>query len=239
MVIFSIDCSAGPCSVAIVSFENGIPNVLAHVFKNEGMTHSQTLVPMMDETLRIASLPLSAIDYFAINAGPGSFTGVRIGVAALKGITALDGANCIPVSTLESMAYNYADADDALICAAMDARCNQAYAAAFAVENGKITRIFDDSALLIDNLYEKLKSLKKHVIFVGDGADLCYNTLDKKLDCSRAPDDRVYQDAISVALCAFDKLENGFEPIKSEELLPTYLRAPQAERELKRRNEQC
>ena len=239
MVIFSIDCSAGPCSVAVVQFENGIPNVLARVFKNEGLTHSQTLVPMMDEALRESGMPLSAIDYFAINAGPGSFTGVRIGVAALKGITALDGANCIPVSTLESMAYNYADADDATICAAMDARCNQAYAAAFSISNGQIARIFDDSALLIDDLYEKLETLKKHIIFVGDGANLCYNILGEKLDCSRAPDDRVYQDATSVALCAFDKLTHGFMPIKSEDLLPTYLRAPQAERELKRRIEQC
>lgn len=239
MVIFSIDCSAGPCSVAIVSFENGIPNVLSHIFKNEGLTHSQTLVPMIDEALRESGKALSDIDYFAINAGPGSFTGVRIGVAALKGITALDDANCIPVSTLESMAYNYADATDVTICATMDARCNQAYAACFSVLNGQIARIFDDSALLIDDLYENLKTSRKHIIFVGDGADLCYNILGKKLDCSRAPDDRVYQDAISVALCACDKLNHGFTPIKSEDLLPTYLRAPQAERELKRRTNQC
>ena len=148
-----------------LKIENGIPNVLAHVFKNEGLTHSQTLVPMMDEALRESGLSLSNIDYFAINAGPGSFTGVRIGVAALKGITALDDANCIPVSTLESMAYNYADADDATICAAMDARCNQAYAAAFNISNGQIARIFDDSALLIDDLYEKLETLKKNIYF--------------------------------------------------------------------------
>ncbi|MCQ2488686.1 MAG: tRNA (adenosine(37)-N6)-threonylcarbamoyltransferase complex dimerization subunit type 1 TsaB [Clostridia bacterium] len=235
MRIFSVDCSAGPASVAIVEFfDDGTNEVLAYSFKNEGLTHSQTLVPMMDEVLKTANLELSDIDFYAINAGPGSFTGVRIGVAALKGITALSDANCIPVSTLHSMAYNYID-KNVTVCATMDARCNQAYTATFDIFDGKITRIFDDEALLIDELNEKLKSLKKDIIFVGDGASLCYNTLIKRISCSLSEEDRRYQNAVSVALCAKDMMDNGFKPISSADLLPTYLRAPQAERELKRR----
>lgn len=234
MRIFSVDCSAGPASVAIVDFSETEYSTLGFAFKNEGLTHSQTLVPMMNDVLSKAKLNLSDIDYFAINVGPGSFTGVRIGVAALKGLTAFDSANCIPVSTLESMAYNYID-EDVTVCATMDARCSQTYTATFDVKDGRITKIFGDEALLIDDLYEKLKSLKKDVIFVGDGASLCYNILDKKLSCRLAPEDRVYQNAISVALCAKSMLDTGFKPIPSSELLPVYLRAPQAERELKRR----
>jgi len=138
------------------------------------------------------------------------------------------------VSTLESMAYNYLG-ENVTVCAAMDARCSQAYSATFDINEGKITRISPDEALLIDELGEKLKSLKKDVIFVGDGASLCYNILNEKIACSLADEDRLYQNAISVALCAKRMMDDGFKPIPSSDLLPTYLRAPQAERELKRR----
>ena len=236
MKILSVDCSAGPASAAIVEFDSTV-KVLAFTFKNEGLTHSQTLVPMMNEVLHTAQTKLPEIDFFAINAGPGSFTGVRIGVAALKGLTQGDAANCVPVSTLRSMAYNFIDSD-ATVCTVMDARCNQVYTATFEVSDGKINRISEDEAILIDELYENLKSLKKDVVFVGDGAKLCYNILSEKLHCSLAEEDRLFQNAVSVALCAKDMLDEGVEPVKSEELLPVYLRAPQAERELKRRNGQ-
>lgn len=235
MKILGIDCSAGPASVALLEFDEKV-NILASSFKNEGLTHSQTLVPMIDEVLKAAQADLSSIDYFAINAGPGSFTGVRIGVAALKGLTALDGANCIPVSTLESMAYNFVN-EDCTVCAAMDARCGQAYAATFSINSGKVTRLTNDDALMISDLGNTLKSLENHIIFVGDGASLCYNNLNNLLDCSLAEESKVYQNAISVALCAKNMLDGGFTPILSSEMLPVYLRAPQAERELKRRGE--
>ncbi|MBR6479597.1 MAG: tRNA (adenosine(37)-N6)-threonylcarbamoyltransferase complex dimerization subunit type 1 TsaB [Clostridia bacterium] len=230
MKILAIDCTAGPASVAILEDEK----VLAKQFKNEGLTHSQTLVPMIKEVLDTARTELKDIDIFAINSGPGSFTGVRIGVAALKGLTQGDAANCVPVSTLRSMAYNFIDSD-ATVCAVMDARCNQVYTATFEVKDGKVNRISDDEAILIDELYEKLKSLKKDVVFVGDGAVLCYNILSEKLHCTLAPEDRLYQNAVSVALCAKDMLDEGVKAITCTDLLPTYLRVPQAERELKRR----
>ncbi|MBR5015848.1 MAG: tRNA (adenosine(37)-N6)-threonylcarbamoyltransferase complex dimerization subunit type 1 TsaB, partial [Clostridia bacterium] len=151
-----------------------------------------------------------------------------------KGLTMGDKANCVPVSTLRSMAYNFIDSD-ATVCAVMDARCNQVYTATFEVKDGKVNRISDDEAILIDELYEKLKSLKKDVVFVGDGAVLCYNILSEKLHCALAPEDRLYQNAVSVALCAKDMLDEGVKAITCTDLLPTYLRVPQAERELKRR----
>ncbi len=242
MKILSIDCSAGPASVALLEFDKSEYKVLAFEFKNEGLTHSQTLVPMMDAVLKTSKVQLSDIDYFAINAGPGSFTGVRIGVAALKGLTALDRANCIPVSTLESMAYNYADVPGThLICASMDARCQQTYAALFSVTDGAVERLSEDDALMVESLGEFIldNNYKNNIIFVGDGANLCYNILKSKIDCSVADEDHLWQNAISVAIAARNKLDVGFEPITSEEILPVYLRAPQAERELKRRNSQC
>ena len=104
MKILAVDCTAKPASVAVL--EDG--KVLSSAYTNTGLTHSQTLVPMMDSALKNAQLSLDGIDYYAINAGPGSFTGVRIGVAALKGLVFSDEKNCVPVSTLESMAYNVA-----------------------------------------------------------------------------------------------------------------------------------
>ncbi len=237
MRILSLECSATPASVAILDFDKNEYKVLAYRFRNEGLTHSQTLVPMIDEVLREADVSLSSIDYFAINVGPGSFTGVRIGVAALKGITALDGANCIPVSTLQSMAYNYADVPGThTICATMDARCQQTYTATFTVSDGKVSRLTEDSAIMVTELGDYLKTLNNSIIFVGDGANLCYNILNVKINCVIAPEEHLWQNAISTALAAIDMLRDGFKPIPSSEILPVYLRAPQAERELKRRN---
>lgn len=239
MKILSIDCSAGPASVALVEFDKSEYEVLAYEFKNEGLTHSQTLVPMMDSVIKKSGTFLSDVDYFAINAGPGSFTGVRIGVAALKGLTALDGENCIPVSTLLSMAYNYADIPGKhIVCASMDARCQQTYAALFEVHDGVVTRLSEDEALMVESLGENIINnyYKNKIIFVGDGANLCYNILKSKIDCSMAEEEHLWQNAISVALAAKNELDRGFQPITSAEILPIYLRAPQAERELKRRN---
>ena len=231
MKILAIDCSAVAASVAIVENDK----VLSYSYTNVGLTHSQTLVPMINSTLKQASITLDDIDAYAINAGPGSFTGVRIGVAALKGLTALTEDNSITVSTLESMAYNYAGVKDCIVCAAMDARCKQTYTATFEVKDGRVKRLTDDSAIMIDELKTVLKD-KSNVIFVGDGASLCYNMLREDLpEASVAPMNLLYQNAVSVARCDAAHIENGEKLIPSEKILPTYLRAPQAERELKRK----
>ena len=132
MKILSVDSSAKTASVAVTDGTT----LLSECFVNAGLTHSRTLMPMVDNALSQADLKIENIDAICVNAGPGSFTGIRIGVAAVKGLALATDKPCSGVSTLESIAYNFID-EDAIICAAMDARCNQVYAALFNVENGK------------------------------------------------------------------------------------------------------
>ena len=234
MKLLSLDCTAGPASVAIV--EEG--KVVSTAYANVGLTHSQTLVPMVESALRCANLTLPEIDRFAINAGPGSVTGVRIGAAALKGLTLDRGEVSVPVSTLESMAYNYAGVKDTVVCAAMDARCQQVYTALFEVKGQTVHRLCDDCAITITELGERIKERGRPAVLVGDGAELTHRTLafpDELL--TLAPQQLRYQNAVGTALCAEQKCREGFAPIDSATLLPVYLRAPQAERELKKRQQ--
>lgn len=231
MKILSIECSAVPCSASVS--EDG--KILASDFTNVGLTHSQTLMPMVEKVLKNAKLSVSDIDGFAVSAGPGSFTGIRIGISAIKGMATPENKPCYPVSTLLAMAQNYKDTD-CLICAVMDARCNQVYNANFEIENGKITRLCEDRALLCEELAKEIKNISQNqnkcVIIVGDGANLFYEFVKDIENVSKADEERVYQNAIGVALAAKDYVE-------PKELLPVYLRLPQAERELnsKRSNE--
>ena len=237
MKILAIDCTAKPASVAIL--EEG--KVLSSAYTNTGLTHSQTLVPMVDSALKDAQLELSSVERFAINAGPGSFTGVRIGVAALKGLVFSDEKNCVPVSTLESMPYAFVGlpgTEDLVICGAMDARRNQVYTAAFEVKGGEVHRLTEDEALPIPELLEKLLAMHRPVLFVGDGAEFVYEAAkETELTGHLAPENLRYQNAVSVAACAEAKIKAGFQPVGSDEILPVYLRAPQAERELKAKKE--
>jgi len=235
MKLLAIDCTAAPASVAVV--EDG--KTLSAAFTNVGLTHSQTLIPMLDSVLKNAQLSKDDLDAYAINAGPGSFTGVRIGVAALKGYTLLNDACIYPVSTLESMAYNYRGVKDCIVVSAMDARVRQVYTAAFEIQGDTVTRLSPDAALRLEELEEQLKTLKKEVVFVGDGASLCYNEFQTTFpNVHLAPERLRYQNAVSVAACAEQHKAAGEEPVTAEEVLPVYLRAPQAERELKARQKE-
>ncbi len=238
MKILAIDCTAKPASVAVL--ENG--KVLGSAYTNTGLTHSETLVPMVDGVLKNAKLSLQDVDYYAINAGPGSFTGVRIGVAALKGLVFSDDKNCLSISTLESMAYNFQGLPglaDYIIVPAMDARRNQVYTAAFEWNEGEVHRLLEDTAIPIPELLEKLESYQRPVMFVGDGAHLCDKaSAETALNAILAPEQLRYQNAVAVAACAEAKIKTGENPVGSDEILPVYLRAPQAERELKKRKEQ-
>lgn len=232
MKILAIDCSAHAASVAITEDEK----ILSSSYTNIGLTHSQTLVPMVYNTLTQAQLSLEDINVFAINAGPGSFTGVRIGVAALKGLTEFTEHNCLSISTLESMAYLFSGIRDGIVCAVMDARCSQVYTATFELCEGEVMRLTEDEALPISELGQRLKTYTNPPLLVGDGAVLCYNALkDLVPDLELAPEQLRYQNATGVAACAFAKLSQGEQPISSDQLLPVYLRAPQAERELKKK----
>lgn len=227
MRILGVDTSAVCASVAVT--ENG--RVRAQSSTNAGLTHSRTLLPMIDSLLQNSETPLSSIDCFACSVGPGSFTGIRIGIAAIKGLCDGTGKKALAVSTLEGLARNLAG-QDVLACAVMDARCNQVYTALFDVCGDKVTRLTNDDALLIDDLGARLRQhTEKPIVFVGDGAEKCAAVLGYP---AAAPLVR-FQNAASVALAA----EEGFDESKlldAQQLLPVYLRLPQAERELRARN---
>lgn len=224
MKILSIDSSSVTASVAIT--ENGI--VLAENFINNGLTHSQTLMPMVEQTLAESGISIKDIDLFAITNGPGSFTGIRIGIASVKGMADALNKKCLAVSTLEAIAEPLKN-EDVIACAVMDARCNQVYTATF--QKGK--RLCEDKAVLIDELGEELKQYDKKVVFIGDGSVLCYEKLNNIItECETADDEIRYIHAKSIGFISEEKISKGEEPIDAENLVPFYLRLPQAEREL-------
>ena len=231
MKILSIDTSAKTASVAVTAGSD----LVSECFVNAGLTHSRTLMPMVDNALSQADMYIGDIDAFCVNAGPGSFTGIRIGVAAVKGLALSLNKPCAGVSTLESIAYNFID-ENAVICSAMDARCNQVYAALFNAENGVITRLCEDYAVPIAQLAEELKKITdKPIILAGDGAEICYNAMKDNVPNIRiAAQFRRYQRAYGAALAALSQ-DGAFGD--SAILTPVYLRLPQAERELKLKKE--
>ena len=223
MRILALECASVSASVAVAQDSECI----CSDFVKSGLTHSQTLMPMLEKLLTQNKIDINSIDVFACTAGPGSFTGVRIGVSALKGLAEPQNKPCFAVSAREAIAYPHRSFDG-IVCSVMDARCNQVYTASFCGSE----RLFEDEAILIEELCEKLKKLKKTVIFAGDGAELVYNQLKDRLDCVIADENERYPTAKSVALLTFEKLQNGESTFDSSELLPLYLRLPQAQREL-------
>lgn len=218
-MILSVDSSAVTASAALTDGDIVIKNE----FINAGLTHSETLLPMIKRVMQ--GRGFSELDAIAVTAGPGSFTGVRIGVATVKGLAFENEIPCISVSTLEAIAYNFTD-KNAVICAVMDARRMQFYNALFRAQDGVITRLCDDRAVSIDVLREELK-MYSSVIIAGDGAELCYNNIGID-NVTLADEDVRYQNGIGVAKAALNK-----EKISAAALMPVYLRMSQAERELK------
>ncbi len=230
MKILSVECSA--CSVSCAITEDG--KLRSSYYLNMNMTHSQTLMPMLENMLKLMGEKPQSIDAFAVSAGPGSFTGVRIGIAAIKGL-AFGRNSCIAVSPLEAMAYNFS-ANECIICGAMDARCNQVYNGMFKVSRGKVERLIPDRALTIPELIEELQNSEYDlpIILAGDGAHLVYKAASEKglENISLAPENLRYQNAVGIAFAA-EMLYNEGKTLSADELLPIYLRLPQAERELK------
>ena len=222
MRILAVDTSAVCASVGVT--EDG--KILSESSINTGLTHSRTLMPMIDSTLKNGEIDLGSIDYFACSVGPGSFTGIRRGVAAIKGLCDGTGKKCMPVSTLEALAYNLLGRSCTAV-SVMDARCNQVYCAIFAVDGDRVIRLTEDEAIKIDELKQRLPSYE-NVVFVGDGARICHNALGYSI----APPSLLYQKGSSVALCA-ERSYSEDKLLPGSDLLPVYLRLPQAERELK------
>ena len=224
MKILSIDSSSVTASVAIT--ENG--KILSEKFINNGLTHSQTLMPMVEDAINESKISVKDIDLFAITNGPGSFTGVRIGISCVKGMADALSKKCVVVSTLEAIAEPLKN-QDVIACAVMDARCNQVYTAIFNQGN----RLCEDKAVLIDELGKELKQYDKKIVFIGDGSILCYEKLCENIqNCEVADENIRYVHGSSIGFIAEEKIKNGEEPIDSTNLVPFYLRLPQAEREL-------
>lgn len=230
MKILAFESSARSASVALL--DDG--RLLGEYFQNSGQTHSRTLTKMAEDLLRNCDLSVRDMDAVAVAAGPGSFTGVRIGVAAAKGLAWGRELPCYGVSTLEAMVRGAA-MTDGYYCACMDARKQQVYNALFNVKDGQPERICEDRAIGLAELSEELKAVKKQFFLVGDGAELCYNTLRESVPgLQLLPEHLRQQRASGTALAALAMMERG-EDGSGLELTPNYIRASQAEQQRARK----
>lgn len=218
-MILAIEASAVTASAALGDGER----IIRSEFANTGLTHSETLLPMIKRVM--GDTPYSALEAIAVTNGPGSFTGVRIGVATAKGLAFAGDTPCIPVSTTEAIAYNFTETD-CTVCAVMDARRMQFYNALFRVKDGTVTRLTPDRAISLEELRKELAAYENAVI-AGDGAVLCAENLGLA-HCRLAEEEKRYQNATAILKAAAQK-----EKIPPARLVPTYLRMPQAERELR------
>ena len=226
MLILAFESSAKPASAALV--KDG--QLLSQYMQCSALTHSRTLLPMAEDMLKNAELKLSDIDLIAVAHGPGSFTGIRIGVSTVKGLAWAAEKPCVGVSTLEAMAW-HGLAAGGYICPVMDARRSQVYNAIFKIENGRPVRMTEDRPIALDELSKEVTALNAPVFLVGDGAALCFEYFTAHgVPCVMAPDNLRWQDAWGVAMAAAGKT-----PGNADELLPVYLRLSQAERERQER----
>ena len=226
MLILAFETSAKAASAAL--WEDG--KLLGESYQNTGLTHSQTLMVMAQDMLSQCGKTVDDVTAAAVAAGPGSFTGVRIGVAAAKGFAWGREIPCYGVSTLEAMAEGLG-IYQGYVCPCMDARRSQVYNALFYVNQGKMTRIREDRAISLAELGEELKNLEEPIFLVGDGSNLCYNTLLESVPGLVLPaEHRMHQRAAGVALTAARLAAAGADG-DANALTPNYLRLSQAERE--------
>lgn len=218
-MVLGIDSSAITAGCALYDGEK----IIAEQFLNTRHTHSETLLPMIENMLKNAEITLSDVEKIAVTNGPGSFTGLRISISCVKGMAFGAKIPVTAVSTLEAIAYNFIGVDG-IICACMDARLSQVYNALFRSENGIITRLCEDRAIKLSELSEELSKMNGRLIFAGDGAELAYEFTERKYEL--APLVLRYQRGSGVCLAAKDKPD-----IDPAALMPSYLRLSQAERE--------
>ncbi|MCL2409036.1 MAG: tRNA (adenosine(37)-N6)-threonylcarbamoyltransferase complex dimerization subunit type 1 TsaB [Oscillospiraceae bacterium] len=222
MLILAIESSAKPVSCAVYS--GGA--LLGQYFQNNGLTHSRTLLVMVESLLKNLDIATQDLDLVAVARGPGSFTGVRIGVSAAKGLAWGLDKPVAGVSTLEAMAYQIPH-PGAIICPVMDARRGQVYNALFEWKDGNLVRLCEDRAISLTELADDLKRFTSPFILLGDGAGISYESLKNTgVPVSLAPELLRYQTAYGIALAAVNSI-----PIPEIALEPSYLRPSQAERE--------
>ena len=222
MKILALESSAKAASVAYL--KDG--ELMAQYYQASGLTHSRTLLSMTEDMLKSLDMKVTDMDGIAVAMGPGSFTGIRIGVAAAKGLSWGADKPVCGVSTLEAMAHHCCD-DRYIICPVMDARRSEVYNGLFKYENGSIVRLTEDRAISLKDLSEEAKNSDKTFFLVGDGAMLCYNYFtDNSINAVLAPANVRLQSAWGVGKAA----ESG-EFSDPGDLTPNYLRLSQAERE--------
>lgn len=229
MKILAFDSSGLVASVAIVQDDN----LIAEYTTNYKKTHSQTLLPMLDEVVRMTETDKKSFDLLAVAAGPGSFTGLRIGSATVKGLALAWDIPVVAVPTLEALAYN-AWGSRRIICPIMDARRRQVYTGLYRFDkDDKMEVLMDQVPMDIDELIEVLGDRGEEVLFVGDGIDVYADTIRQKMTVpfSFAPAHMNKQRAGSVAVAAKKRYEEGIIYTSGDDFAPEYLRQSQAERE--------
>ncbi len=224
MKILALDSTAVVGTVALCEDQK----LIAQYTLNTGNTHSQTLLPMIESALKCAEWEIDDLDLFAVSNGPGSFTGVRIGVATVKGLAFGKDIPCAGVSTLEALAYNLRYYTG-IICPVMNARRAQVYNALFSCENGVLTRLCPDRAISIAELDAELAQMQQPVYLVGDGYDITLEGFEKTTALP-VPEELRVQSGYSVAMCGLAAYERG-EATDDTALAVVYLRPSQAERE--------
>ena len=228
MLILALDSTAQVGSVALCEDEK----LIAEYTINTGHTHSETLLPMVESVLKIAGYTVDDVDLFVCTAGPGSFTGVRIGAATVKGIAFGKNQPCIGVSTLEALALNGVVLNG-ILCPSMNARRQQVYNALFASDGTSLTRLCEDRALAITELGEELatKYPDLPVSLMGDGAKLVYDALSESLGerLVMLPERLIHQSGYNTAMAGLRLYRDGVRTTDFE-LAPVYLRPSQAER---------
>lgn len=227
MKLLALESSATACSAALCEDDH----LIAEAYQNSGLTHSRTLMPMVSGLLEQCGAALAEVDVVAVAAGPGSFTGLRIGVSTAKGLAWAAGKPCAPCSTLASMAWLMAHMEGCEVCSVMDARRSEVYNARFTIQNGQPVRLTPDRAISLSALGEEIKKSEKIQFLVGDGAQLCYTVLNESGCALRLPPDHLrYQRAGGVAREAYRLAQSG-QLISAHQLSPNYIRISQAERE--------
>ena len=226
MLTLAFESSAKAASVALV--RDG--SLISQYSQCSGLTHSRTLLPMAEDLLKNAELTLQDVDLFAVAHGPGSFTGIRIGVSTVKGLAWATDKPCVGVSTLEAMAW-HGLAAGGFVCPVMDARRSQVYNALFEIRDGAPVRLTGDRPISLQELAEEVRGLQAPVFLVGDGAELTARFFAAQgIPFTPAPENLRWQSAWGVAMVA-----RGQTPGNADSLLPVYLRLSQAERERQER----
>ncbi|MGL5973228.1 MAG: tRNA (adenosine(37)-N6)-threonylcarbamoyltransferase complex dimerization subunit type 1 TsaB [Oscillospiraceae bacterium] len=231
MIVLALDTCTNSCSVTI--FEDN--KILSSCFTNMRITHSETILPAIDHALNLSGKTLSDIDLFSCSIGPGSFTGIRIGISIVKGFCLSTKKMCIGVSSLLGLAYNLTDIDG-FIVPVLDAKRNQFYTALFNCKENQITRLTEDTAIDIDSFEKLIEHCDKNIYLLGDGAKKCYDRYSHNKNIKLASEITIYNNSIGIGLATITCF-NQKNYIEGKNLLPSYIRLSQAQQDLKSKKE--